>query len=188
MLQKLINTLSSENWEEARWLAEAILHLNEVSRVQSSKHSTKTLVPLSAVDLRTLLVTLLEIQTLQGVSMDSTSRSKLKSFLNNPSLSNATASNSGQKQEPAAAGSRAKPRRLPSKRRYWPGEAKDVFWNLVRSLNKYDKEFMPQGKKSPVQLEVAEEITRRWWELEYGNQSPVVKRRRERVGGGQPAG
>ena len=56
-----------------------------------------------------------------------------------------------------------------SKIKYWPGEAKDVFWSLVKRLNNYDKEHSPGGRKSPIQLAVAEEATRRWWRMEYGS-------------------
>ena len=148
---------------------EAILHFKEVSRAQSSKYSTKTLVPLSAVDLRTLLVTLLETPTSTDPSGESMWRSKLKSLVNDLPKSSTTDSTSWQESgtQPAA-GSQASYRPLPSRRRYWPGEAKDVFWNSVRALNKYDKE--QKRDKSPIQLAVAEEITRRWWRLEYGRE------------------
>ena len=166
MYQDLLDTLNSQKWEEARWHARAMLHLKGVSKAQSSKHSTKTLVPLSAVDLRTLLVTLLETPISTDPSEDGMWRSRLKSLVKSLPESSVTDSKSGQGQGQQSAGSQARRKPLPFKRRYWPGEAKDVFWNLVRSLNKYDKEFMK--KKSPIQLQVAEEATRRWWEMEYG--------------------
>lgn len=169
MVEKMLDALDSQNWEEARWLADAILRMNGISKVQSSKGSTKTTIPLSAADLPTLLDMLLETRISTGVSKGSTWKSKLKSLVKSlPSFSN-TDFSSGQEQGQRAAGSPQQRRPLPSRRRYWPGEAKDVFWNLVRSLNKYDKEHAPQGKKSPIQLAVAEEITRRWWEIEYGH-------------------
>lgn len=171
---KLLVALENRREKEARWHAEAILHLNGVSNAQSSKHSMNSLVPLSAVDLPTLLDTLLGIQTLQGVSAGSTWRLKLKSQAKSLRDSKNTDSKSGRKQEQPAAGLPARIKPLPSRRQYWPGEAKDVFWNLVRSLNKYDKKHAPQGKKSPIQLEVAEEITRRWWEDEYGGYQSAV--------------
>jgi len=56
---------------------------------------------------------------------------------------------------------------LHSNRKYWPAEAKDVFWHLVRQLNKYDKEATEAGHKSPLQLAMSEEATRSWWRSEY---------------------
>ena len=168
MVNKLLAALEKKHWKEARWLVEALLHLKKVSRVQSSKHSTKTLVPLSAVDLRTLLVTLLATPTSTDPSGGSMWRSKLNALVKSlPGSSSIDSANGQASETQPAAGSQTGYRPLPSRRRYWPGEAKDVFWNMVRALNKYDKE--QEREKSPIQLAVAEEITRRWWELEYGH-------------------
>lgn len=99
-------------------------------------------------------------------SEESMWRSKLSSLAKNLPTSSSSDSGSGQEQEQPASGATTRPKRLPSRRRYWPGEAKDVFWDLVRKLNKYDRDH--ELDKSPIQLDVAEEATRRWWELEYG--------------------
>jgi hypothetical protein len=56
---------------------------------------------------------------------------------------------------------------LHSNRKYWPREAKDVFWHLVRQLNKFDREATEAGSKSPLQLATSERITRSWWRSEY---------------------
>jgi hypothetical protein len=169
MVDKLILALEGQKWEEARWLAQAILHLKGVSKAQSSKHSTKSQVPLCAVDLRTLLDTLLETPTSTDLSGESMWRSKLKSLVKSLPSSSSAGSTSGQKGTAPVAGSQPSYKPLPSKRQYWPGEAKDVFWDMIRELNTYDKE---QGNdKSPIQLLVAEEITRRWWEVEYEGSS-----------------
>jgi hypothetical protein len=102
------------------------------------------------------------------VSEESTWRSRLKSLVKSLPDSSTRDSMNGQQQAQRASGQTQGKRYLPSKRKYWPGEAKDVFWDLVRALNKYDKEHAPGGTKSPIQLDVAEEATRRWWEMEHG--------------------
>jgi len=168
LAHQLISALQESKWEEAKWHAQAMLRLKGVSKARSSKSSTNTQVPLSAVDLPTLLDTLLATPTSQDPSTDSTWRSKLKSLAKNLPDFSTSDSTIGTSPEPAAPGSIASKKPLPSNRKYWPKEAKGVFWDLVRSLNKYDKEFAPGGTKSPIQLDVAEECTRRWWELEYG--------------------
>ena len=170
-LEDLIAALEGQNWKDARWHAEAQLHLRGVYKVRSSKHSTETMIQPSAADLRTLLDTLLETLISTDQSTESTSRSKLKSLVKSLPSSKSTGSGSGQEAEQPAAGSPAKRKRLPSKRQYWPVEAKDVFWSLVKRLNEYDKKHSPGGRKSPIQLAVAEEATRRWWRMEYGQNS-----------------
>jgi hypothetical protein len=168
VIEKLMTALEAEKWEDATWHAQAILRLNGVSRLQSSIGSTRHPIPLSAADLPTLLGMLLETQTLRGVSEESTWRSRLKSLVKSLPDSSTRDSMNGQQQAQRASGQTQGKRYLPSKRKYWPGEAKDVFWDLVRALNKYDKEHAPGGTKSPIQLDVAEEATRRWWEMEHG--------------------
>ena len=174
MIEKVIGSLASGRHEEARWLVEAVLHMNGVSKAQSSSTSTLAMVPLSAVDLPTLVDMLLEIPTLQDPSADSTWRSRLKSARDALKKSNGTDSGSGQaKQNQPAQSSTTQSRPLPSNRKYWPGDAKDTFWSLVRLLNKYDKENMEGGQRSPLQLSVAEAVTRRCWNLERIDE-PVV--------------
>jgi len=168
VIDKLIAALEAEKWKEATWHAQAILRLRGVCKAQSSKSSTNILVPLSAVDLRTLLDTLLATPTSQDQSTGGTWRSRLKSLVKNLPDFKPDDSTSGTSPKPQSLGSIRSKRQLPSNRKYWPKEAKGVFWDLVRSLNKYDKEFAPGGTKSPIQLDVAEECTRRWWEMEYG--------------------
>jgi hypothetical protein len=170
MINQLVEALNKGEKEKATWLAQAILRLNGVCKAPSSKGSTQHLIPLSGADLPTLLGILLEIPTLRGASEESTWRSKLKSLVKNLPDSSTRGSQSGTSRTRPRAGSIRSKRRLPSNRKYWPKDAKDVFWNLVRSLNKYDKEFAPGGTKSPIQLDVAEECTRRWWEMEHGYQ------------------
>jgi hypothetical protein len=166
MMGTLLNALDEEKWEEAKWLASAILRSNGILKVQSSVGSTKTQIPSSGADLPTLLGTLLETPISTEAWEDTTWRSRLSSAASALQESNGTDSKSGQTPEPVVDGSPQSRKPLPSKRQYWPGEAKDVFWNLVRSLNAYDKEFS-KGVKSPIQLQVAEEATRRWWRMEY---------------------
>ena len=171
MVNKLIAALEGEKWEDARWFVEAALQQRGVSKRRSKTHSTNTPLPLSAFDLPTLLDTLLETPTSTDPSGGSMWRSRLSVLVKSLRESSTSNSSTGPIPGLLAVGSRPRPKRLPSRRQYWPGDAKDVFWNLVRSLNKYDKEFSPQGRKSPIQLEIAEAVTRRWWEVEYGQEA-----------------
>lgn len=157
-----------KDWGNVRWLVEATLLSRGVCKLESSLGSTTTRIPLSAADLPTLLDILSETLTSQELSTVGTSRSKLSQVATSLRKSNESGLTSGPSAAPAAAGSTPPVKRLPSNRKYWPGDAKDVFWNLVRSLNKYDKEYMPGGRKSPIQLEAAEWVTRKWWRLEHG--------------------
>jgi hypothetical protein len=166
--ESLFAALESGRLEEAKWHAQAILHLKGISKVQSSKHSIKTSIPLSACDLPTLLDTLLAIQTSTDPLLDDTSSARLKSLAKSLRNSSTSDSSTGPVADPPSRGSRPSIKRLHSNRKYWPQSAKTVFWDVVRNLNQYDKELAKGGKKSPIQLLVAEEITRRHWEDENG--------------------
>ena len=165
-LEIILATMRAKKWKEAKWQSEALLRLNQVSRVEVLHGSTKTQVPLSAADLPTLLGMLLETLTPTGSSQDATSRSSIRKAITYLNQSSGTNSESGQRLEPAAPSSTPLSKPLSSNRKYWPGEAKDVFWSLVKRLNKYDKENSSGGQMSPLQLFVAEESVRRWWGLE----------------------
>lgn len=164
--EAILDTMRRREWEKAKWMTEALLRKNQVSKGERSLGSTKVQVPLSAVDLPTLLDMLLETQTPTGPLVDGTSRSSLRKAAEYLRKSSGTNSESGQEQGPTAASPTPSTRPLHSNRKYWPAEAKDVFWSLVKDLNKYDKAATEQGTKSPLQLSVAEEVTRRWWNLE----------------------
>lgn len=164
--EKILEVMRGREWQKAKWMCEALLRKNGVSRVERLSGSTKALVPVSAADLPTLLDMLLETQTPTGPLVGDTSRSSLRKAAEYLRKSSGTNSEGGHKQEPAAPSSTPSVKPLPSNRKYWPGEAKDVFWSLVKQLNKYDKEHAAQGQRSPLQLLVAEEATRRWWNLE----------------------
>lgn len=170
MVDQILAALEAGETEKAKWLVQAILHMNGVSRVQLSKGSMNINGPLSAADLPTLLDTLLETQISPEPSTDTTWRSRLKSAATSLRESSASDSESGPEPEPTAASATPQVRPLPSNRKYWPAEAKDVFWSLVRQLNKYDKENSDQGQRSPLQLSIAEEATRRWWNVEHHDQ------------------
>ena len=180
MIEKLISALEENRGKEARWLAEAILLSRGESKTQRSGSSTKgDTVPLSAVDLLTLLDILLEIQTLPAALMAATSRSKLKLARANLQKSNGTNSVSGQRPEPTAPSPPPPRKPLHSNRRFWPSEAKDVFWHLVRQLNKYDKGSTEEGHKSPLQLATSEAATRSWWRSEYEIYAPSLSDRKD---------
>jgi len=178
MLDQLFTFLSAGNMEKAKWLVQAALLSNGVSKVESLRGSTKTQIPLSACDLPTLLDTLSETPTSTALSLDDTLRSRLKSAATRLRTSSGSSSESGQAKEPAAASATPPPRPLSSNRKYWPAEEKDNFWSLVRQLNAYDKESTAQGTKSPLQLSVAEAVIRRCWSVDH---AVVSDRDRERV-------
>ena len=167
MVGPVFDALNACQWEKAKWLVQAVLLSNGVSKVESLRGSTKTLIPLSACDLPTLLDTLSETQTSTALSMDDTLRSRLKSAATRLRTSSGSSSESGPAKEPAAASVTPPPRPLSSNRKYWPAEEKDNFWSLVRQLNAYDKESTAQGTKSPLQLSVAEAVIRRCWSVDH---------------------
>ena len=175
MVGKLIASLETGNLKEARWLAEATLLARGVSKTQRSGSSTKgDTIPLSAVDLQTLLGMLLETPTSQAASMDATSRSKLKLAQESLQKSNGLRCVSGPGPAPTAPLPPPPKKPLPSNRKYWPKEAKDVFWHLVRQLNKFDKEATEAGTKSPLQLATSEAATRSWWRSEHEIYAPSL--------------
>ena len=167
MVDALLGALNNNQLEKSKWLVQAILLSSGTSKVQSSKGSTTTLVPLSAVDLPTLLDTLSEIPTSPDLSMDDTSRSKLKSAAILLRTSSGSNSGSGHSEVPAAQSSTPPVMPLSSNRKFWPAEEKDNFWSLVRQLNAYDKESTAQGTKSPLQLSIAEAVIRRSWNVDH---------------------
>jgi hypothetical protein len=171
MVNKILETMRAKKWEEAKWLAETTLLSNGVSKVTQSSGSTSYQVPLSAADLPTLLDMLLEIQTPTGPLGDATSRSSLSKAAEYLRKFSGTGSDSGPAPEHPAPSSTPSSKRLPSNRKYWPAAAKDEFWSLVRQLNKYDKENMEGGQKSPLQLSISEQIIRQCWEPSDGSPS-----------------
>lgn len=177
--EQILETMRRKEWAKAKWMTEALLLKNGVSRGERSFGSTKTPVPLSAIDLPTLLDMLLGIQTPTGSLVEGTSRSSLRKAVEYLRKNSGTNSDAGPEQEPSAASPTQSIRPLHSNRKYWPGEAKDVFWSLVRQLNKYDKESTEAGQRSPLQLSIAEEATRRWWRLEYDVEIKISERDRK---------
>ena len=161
--EKILDTMRAKKWKEAKWLTEALLRSKGVSKAVLSHGSTKSRVPLCAADLPTLLGMLLEIPTPTESWMDGTSRSSLRKAITYLRKSSGTSCETGQVEEPTAPSSIPLIKPLSSNRKYWPGSAKDVFWYLVKALNKYDKENMPGGQRSPLQLSIAEAAVREWW-------------------------
>lgn len=161
--EKILELMREKKWEEAKWVSEALLRSKGVSKAEVLHGSTKMQLPLSAADLPTQLGMLLEIQTPTGPLVDDTSRSSIKKAITYLQKNSGTNSETGPTEAQPAPSSTPSRKRLHSNRKFWPGEAKDVFWSLVKRLNKYDKEATTEGDRSPLQLWVAEEATRQWW-------------------------